>query len=183
VVVALGEDEQLARAFADGADDALRQVYERHGSLVYSYCRRAVGADLAADAAQEVFLAAWRSRQHFDPDRGSLAGWLMGIARFKVVDQMRARGRQPVPSEHPPEPASGLPTDLDRVADRMLVDGALAQLPERVRGVLELAFLGDHTHAEIAEKTGIPLGTVKSDIRRGLARLRAELEGFDAVGS
>jgi RNA polymerase sigma-70 factor (ECF subfamily) len=182
MAVALGEDEQLARAFVEGDDDALREVYERHGSLVHSYCRRAVGADLAADATQEVFVAAWRSRQQFDPDRGSLAGWLVGIARFKVVDQLRARGRNPLPSEEQPEPAGRQPTDLDRVADRMLVDAALAQLPERARGVLRLAFLSDHTHAEIAEKTGIPLGTVKSDIRRGLARLRSQLEGFDAVG-
>jgi RNA polymerase sigma-70 factor (ECF subfamily) len=182
MAVALGEDEALARAFVDGDGDALRRVYERHGSLVYSYCRRAVGADLAADATQEVFVAAWRSRQQFDPDRGSLAGWLMGIARFKVVDQLRARERSPLPSGEPLEPASRHSTDLDRIADRMLVDAALAQLPDRARGVLELAFLGDHTHAEIAEKTGIPLGTVKSDIRRGLARLRVELEGFDAVG-
>jgi RNA polymerase sigma factor (sigma-70 family) len=182
MAVALGEDEQLARAFVEGDDDALRRVYERHSTLVHSYCRKAVGPDLATDATQEVFVAAWRSRQRFDPRRGSLAGWLMGIARFKVVDQIRARERNPLPSPDPPEPANRQPTDLDRIADRMLVHAALAQLPDRARAVLELAFLGDHTHAEIAEKTGIPLGTVKSDIRRGLTRLRAELEGFDVVG-
>jgi RNA polymerase sigma-70 factor (ECF subfamily) len=183
VAVQLREDEDLARAFVRGDDDALRQIYERHGALVYGYCRKAVGADLAADATQEVFVAAWRSRERFDASRGGLAGWLVGIARFKVVDQIRARERHPSPTADTPEPATSEPSDLDRVADRMLVDAALAQLPKRARSVLELAFLGDHTHVEIAEKTGIPLGTIKSDIRRGLARLRAELEGFDAVGS
>jgi RNA polymerase sigma-70 factor (ECF subfamily) len=177
------EETELAAAFARGDDDALRGVYDRNGSLVHGYCRAAVGPDLASDATQEVFVSAWRSRHRFDPERGTLAGWLLGIARYKAVDQIRARGRRPVPSgDRPverPEPAG----DLDTVADRMLVGAAMEQLPPRARTVLELAFYGDLTHAEIAKATGIPLGTVKSDIRRSLARLRADLEGFDAVGS
>jgi len=173
----------VVAAFVEGGDGALRLVYDRYGSLVYSYCRAAIGPDLAADATQEVFVSAWRSRERFDRERGTLAGWLVGIARFKVIDQMRARARRPVPSDDEPVDHPASAPEIEGLADRLLVDAALEQLPERARTVMALAFFGDLTHAEIAEETGIPLGTVKSDIRRSLLRLRAELEGLDAVGS
>jgi RNA polymerase sigma-70 factor (ECF subfamily) len=177
-------DDLLAVGFASGDESALKQVYDAHSRLVHSYCRRVVGADLAADVTQEVFLAAWRSRERYRPEQGTLCGWLMGIARFKAIDATRARARRPDPvdDESTPE-AVAPPGELDDLALRMLLTEALQQLPERARQMVELAFFEDLTHTEIAERTNQPLGTVKSDIRRGLERMRRHLEGFDAARS
>lgn len=174
-------DPDLGSRFAAGDDEVLREVYEAHGTLVYSYCRRMLDPARAADATQEVFVAAWRSRGRYRPEAGTLAGWLTGVARFKVIDIMRADGRQPtpiadLPPARDPRPDTGDPT---RIAERMLVSDAMAELPERAREMVRQAFFEGLTHAQIAERSNVPLGTVKSDIRRSLERMRRQLEGFD----
>lgn len=173
---ALDVDQQIDRSFAQGGDAAVRAAYERYSSLIYTFCRRSLGADPAADAAQETFVSAWRSRESYDPAKGSVAGWLMGIARFKVIEQFRRSGRDSGSVEVPP---NGVPettdTNLERIADRMLLAEALDQLGPRVRTVVELAYLDDLTQTEIAEQCSLPLGTVKSDLRRGVERLRRHL--------
>lgn len=175
-------DDALAARFVSGDEQALKAVYDAHSRLVHSYCRRVVGADLAADVTQEVFLAAWRSRERYRPDQGTLPGWLMGIARFKAIDATRARARRPdTTDDDTTAEVAAPPGELEDMALRMLVAEALQQLPERARGLVELAFFEGLTHTEISERTGTPLGTVKSDIRRGLERMRKHLEGFDAA--
>ena len=170
--------DDLETAFGRGDEDALRRAYDEYGRLVYTLCRRTLGGDAAADATQEVFVAAWQRRGQFDPDRGSLAGWLVGIARNKVIDLLRAQSRRPnvvsdgVDGSEPSPNSAG----VEDLADRLLLADALSTLPERSRRVLELAFYDDLTHPEIAARTALPLGTVKSDIRRGLSRLRRHLE-------
>jgi RNA polymerase sigma-70 factor (ECF subfamily) len=177
-------DETVVDAFSAGDEAALRSLYDATSRLVYSFCRRSLGADLAADVTQEIYIAAWRSRHRYRPEQGSLTGWLMGIARFKTIDALRAAGRRPLTAEgEEPEDRGSEESRISDVAQRMLVADALAQLPERARQMVELAFYDELTHTEIAERTGVPLGTVKSDIRRGLERLRSYLEGFDASGS
>lgn len=172
--------ESLEAAFADAtfADDAvLAAAYAEHGSLIYSYCARSLGVDDGAEVTQEVFLSAWRARTTYDPTRGSLAGWLVGIAKNRVIDRLRASQRQVPRTDREVEPADAEHTDqAERLADRMVVARALSTLSMRQRQVVELAFYDDLTHNQIAERTGLPLGTVKSDIRRGLVRLRRELE-------
>mgnify|MGYP000910526213 CR=1 FL=1 len=172
--------DALAARFRDGDPRALEEVYREHGTLVHSFCRRSLGDTRAADATQEVFLAAWRSRERYRPDAGTLAGWLMGIARFKVIDAHRAEQRQPLTVDltGPVEPVAGS-GDLDQMAQRMLLADALETLPERSRQMVRHAFFEDLTHTQIAERYGIPLGTVKSDIRRGVEKLRRHLEAFD----
>ncbi len=171
--VIVDDSETLEARFRAGDEAALRDVYDRFGSLVFSYCRRTVGADDAADVAQEVFLAAWQSRDRYRPDSGALGAWLIGISRYKVLANLRKRRPEGTPA----------PIDLrtagveDELATRLLVNDALAALPERPRAILELAFFEDLTHEQIAARTQVPIGTVKSDIRRGLLRLRAGLEG------
>lgn len=188
--VVFGDDHgsALARRFADGAPRTLEAVYAEHGALVHSFCRRSLDPARAADATQDVFLAAWRSRERYRPEAGTLGGWLLGIARFKVIDILRSDGRQP---SLVADPAVGAATTFDRpveagavtsIGERMLVAEALAGLSERAREMVRLAFYEDLTHAEIAERTGVPLGTVKSDIRRGLEQMRRHLGGFDDVG-
>lgn len=158
-----------------GDDSALRDLFDEYGSLVLGIARRLVG-DEAEDLAQQVFLAAWRGRARFDPSKGSLPAWLSGITRFKAIDHLRAAGRRPAtPTEdvgrlEPVEPA------VDGLVDRLVLASALRALPEARRHVVELGFLEGLTHAEIAERLDLPLGTVKSHMRRGLEALQRELE-------
>jgi len=172
-------DAAVAVRWVDGDPEALRLAYDQFGSLVFTYCARSlVDRDAAADCAQEIFVSAWKSRDGFDPARGSLSAWLLGIARYRVLDAYRRAARTPLPSGELPVPQSeseaGVASE-DQLADRLLIARALDSLQPRVRQVVELAFYSDLTQTAIAEQTGIPLGTVKSDLRRGLARLRADL--------
>lgn len=165
-------------AWSAGVDTALRQAYDQFGSLVFTYCQRALrDRGAAADCAQETFVSAWRSRDRFDPSKGSLAAWLLGIARYRVLDAYRSASKTPTPNA--PDTLADPPGDDDarHVADRLLVAHALDRLPDRARLVVELAFYSDLSQREIAEHLDLPLGTVKSDMRRALHRLRAHLEG------
>ena len=177
--------DDLADAFAAGAPDALRRAYDEHQRAVYSYCRRFV-ADQAADVTQEVFLAAWRSRERFDPSCGSLGGWIMGIARFKVADQLRLlyRNKSVASGDLTDVGAAGAQSvehdaAIHTVATQILVAEALANLDEPGATWIRMAFVDGLSHSEIAATTGVPLGTVKSAIRRGLQRIRRDLEVFD----
>lgn len=175
----------LEASFVAGEDDALRRAYDAHGALVYTLCRRSLGTDTAGDITQEVFAKAWFARGQYDPSRGSLAGWLVGITRHKILDHLRAQGRRPQAAHVPPAHVSAAsagaitlaPAEVEQMADRLLLADAMAQLPSRSKRMLELAFFEELTHPEIAQRCDVPIGTVKSDIRRGLARLRRHLEG------
>lgn len=158
----------------------LRLAYERHGSLVYTYCRRRLGPERAKDATQEVFTSAWNARGRFDADRGNMAAWLMGIAKNRVIDQIRSEqrhaDRRADIGEGVGGPHASTDADDERIADRMLVADGLAQLPPRAQSVIRLGYFEGLTHHEIAARTGLPVGTVKSDIRRGLTSIRSHLE-------
>ena len=166
------DDDDVARAFADGAEGGLRRVWDRYGSLVLTYCVRSLrDRDLAADCVQETFVSAWRSRARFDPGRGSLPAWLLGIARHRVFDAYRSLARAPLPAGDPDIDRSG-PDEPEALIERLLLADALATLGERQRRVLELAFYGGLSQSAVAERLDLPLGTVKSDMRRALLRLR-----------
>jgi RNA polymerase sigma-70 factor (ECF subfamily) len=179
-----GPDEEVCAAFSEGRADGLRLAYDRFGALVYTLAVRSVGDEAdAQDITQQVFVAAWRSRGSFDPRRGTLGGWLVAIARNKIADALRSRHRdQRITAQvasgvslAPPAPT----TDL--VVDRLLLADELSRLPDAQRQVMVLAFYSDLTHDQIAATLRIPLGTVKSHIRRGLARLRSRLEADGAA--
>jgi RNA polymerase sigma-70 factor (ECF subfamily) len=173
------DERDLEREFPSGSDDVLRAVFDRWGGLVYSYCLRTLPvASDADDVVQQVFVAAWSRRATFDPERGTLPGWLLGIARHKAYDHLRATTREAARADavartvdDHDERSTG-----DLVADRLLLGDELGRLPDDQRRALELAFFDGHTHSEIANVLGQPLGTVKSNIRRGLSRLRSRLE-------
>ncbi len=155
----------------------LREVYDAHGALVYSICRRSLNEADASEVTQDVFTSAWRGRDQFDPSRGTVAAWLVGITKRRIIDHIRAQRRHVAQRADEDINASGSSAATsDQVADRMLVADALRSLPERTRQAIELAYLHDMTHDEIAHKTGVPLGTIKSDIRRGLLRIRHYVE-------
>jgi RNA polymerase sigma factor (sigma-70 family) len=172
-------DEDVSGVFSEGHPDALQLVYERFGSLVYSIALRSLRARSdAEDVTQQVFVSAWRSRESFDPKRGTLGGWLVTITRNKVADALRERQRESrvllQVAGGATVPASDAPSE--QVVDRILLADELAQLPESQRLVMVLAFYSDLTHEQIAKVLGLPLGTVKSRIRRSLQQLRSRLE-------
>lgn len=171
----------LDAAFAVGDAD-LRSVYEEHGGLVYGICRKALDEHAAKDVTQEVFVSAWKARDQYDPERGALGAWLVGITKRRIIDHLRSERRHAdrravEPTEHTDPDGE---VELGRTIDRMVVADALRSLPDRARQVITLAYLEGLTHHEITDRTGLPLGTVKSDIRRGLTRIRACLEATHA---
>src|SRR5918995_7543725 len=168
--------DAIAMSWTAGDRDALRMAFDEWGGAIHTYLARRLPDGEAADATQEVFVAAWRARDQFDPQRGGLAQWLFGIARNTCVAFHRRRARVPEPTAEVPV-VSALRPDDDDLADRLLLLGALDHLPERQLRVLRASFMEDWTNAEVAERLGLPLGTVKSDIRPGLLTLPAHLEG------
>jgi RNA polymerase sigma-70 factor, ECF subfamily len=172
-------DLELARAFAQGDEIALREAYDRWGGLVHAFCVRSLASRAdAEEATAQVFVNAWRGRRGFDADRGSLAGWLLGIARRVVADICAAAARERALREaleqvRPVEQDSPSP---DQLVDRLLVADAMAQLRPEQRRAVGLAFYDGLTHSQVASTMGLPLGTTKTHIRRGLAVLRRRLE-------
>ena len=179
-------DDDLAGRFRSGEDRALRELYQRYGAAILHLATAKLGnpAD-AQDVVQATFVAAWQGRAGYAPERGSLLGWLLGIARRKAVDAIRNRARGDRSTESVRRTSLTEPvqdTAADQVVDRLVVVDELARLPADQRRVLELAFYDNLTHHQIAAVTGFPLGTVKSHLRRGLARLRGRWE-VDGVAS
>lgn len=167
-------EADIERRFGTDDSTALRAAYEIYGGSVLAYGRRMLPSNEdAEDVVQQVFVAAWRQRRSYDPTRAGLLTWLLGIARFKAIDRLRRLERdRRLPLEQP-VPA---PDETAHTADRLLVQEALSWLRPEQQHVLELAFYDDLTHQQIADKLGMPLGTVKSHARRGLTRLRRFLE-------
>jgi RNA polymerase sigma factor (sigma-70 family) len=172
------EEVELARAFVAGDECALRQAYDRWGGLVHAFCRRSLASRAdAEEATAQVFINAWRGRAGFDATRGSLAGWLLGIARREVIEVHRAASRERAVQEAMAGVRQdGAEPDADQLLDRLLVADALAQLRPEQRRAVGLAFYDGLTHAQVASAMGLPLGTTKTHIRRGLAVLRRRLE-------
>lgn len=174
-------DEDLARGLAAGDEECLEAAYHRWSGLVHTLAWRSLGdAREAEDVTQQVFLGVWRGRGAFRPDRGSMGGWIVGITRRKIADALSARTRRMavVASATSSLALTGPAVQQPDTAalDRLLVLRELAKLPAAQQRVLRLAFYEDLTQSQIAERTGWPLGTVKSHARRGLHRLRRCLQ-------
>ncbi|MFJ4972586.1 RNA polymerase sigma factor [Streptomyces sp. NPDC088755] len=171
------ESARLAAGFVRGDEECFALVYRRWGDLVYSLAARSLGdAREAEDVAQQTFLAAWRGRHGYHAVRGPLPGWLVGIARRKIADAHAARSRRTeLAAAHVAREGSEAPGAAGRpeaALDRVLVTQELRKLPPVQRRILCLAFFDDLTHVQIAERTGLPLGTVKSHARRAILRIR-----------
>lgn len=171
----------LARGLAGGDEASLAAVYRRWGPLVHALAQRALGDSREAeDITQQVFFAAWRGRAGYRPELGGPAAWLTGIARHRIADALSARTRRAALVEGAVAQFAtmdhGVHEGMDSTVDRTLMSQELARLPAPQRTVLRLSFYEDLTHPQIAERTGWPLGTVKSHARRGIHALRLRLE-------
>jgi RNA polymerase sigma-70 factor (ECF subfamily) len=163
----------LVSAIRSGDEQAMAQLYERYSPIVYSVAMRVLGDTGAAeDILQEVFMQLWRSPDVFDATRGSLPGWLAVITRNRAIDSLRKRR----PETDITDVIVSIEPDLVGGAESSraleIIRGALAGMPQTQRSALEMAFFEGFTHTEIAEKTGEPLGTIKTRIRAGLLTLR-----------
>lgn len=178
------DDESLVRLIVHGRSEALSELYDRYGRLVFGLALNSVGdPSTAEEIAQDVFLRAWERARQYRSDQGKVSTWLASIARHRAIDQLRRQGARAeqhsvgwadlAPGAEPavdgPEEAVALRLQQQRVR------AALAQLPEEQRQVLALAYFRGQSHAEIAESLDLPLGTVKTRVRLAMEKLRASL--------
>lgn len=170
---------ELGHRLRAGDEQALAEIYAEWSPLVYTLARRSLGSAAdAEDVTQRVFVSAWQARASFDPERASVGAWLTGITRHRVADVHDERRRERELVEHAVSvhDAAPAPAPEYELADRLLIADEMAQLEPVPREIVHLAFFDDLTHVQIAERMNLPLGTVKSHIRRSLATLRGRLE-------
>lgn len=175
-IVADGESKLNAR-FAAGDEAALGEIYRRWSPVVFTLALRSLGdrAD-AEDVTQRAFVSAWSSRSHYDASKGRLSTWLITIARRRIADMHESRAKvrrlqDEIERVTDPDPK----TEID-LTETILVTDEMNQLPMPAQAVMRMAFYDDLTHEEISRRLDMPLGTVKSHIRRSITRMRDRLE-------
>lgn len=173
-------DAQLVLAVARYRDDALAELYRRHGGAVHALARRVLGDDsLAEEVLQEVFVRLWRAPDRFDPERGTLRSFLLAMTHGRAVDIVRSESSRRQREERDARRTAESGYDLEReVWDLHLseeVGRVLAGLRPEERRPIELAYFGGYSYRQVAELLGEAEGTVKSRIRSGLTRLRGAL--------
>ena len=175
----------LLQRIAAGDQSAVRSCLERYGGLVWSLAVRLLSSRAdAEDAVQEVFIDLWRNAGRFDPAVASEGTFVALVARRRLIDRQRREGRRPEPLPLPeglPGGEAGLEA-VDAADEARRAAEALDGLPEAQRQALQLALWKGLTHEEVAQTLGLPLGTVKAQLRRGLIRLRELLADPAAVG-
>lgn len=178
-------DEELLVRIRGGDDGAFRELFSRYAAVANAIAFRLVRqAQVAEEIVQEAFLAVWRSPQRYDRSRGSVRAWLMGTVHHRAVDAVRREESQrrradrmasadPVVAE---DPSDDVVAAIDLPRERRLVRRALAELPDEQREVIERMYFDGLSQSQIAERTGIPLGTVKSRTLLAMRRLRGRLQ-------
>ena len=177
-------DRAALERVAHGEAEALGEIYDRHGRLVYSLAVRILrDQGEAEDIVQDVFAQAWRQASRYDPARATVLGWLLNLTRSRAIDRLRGRKARPEPTADDTM-LRDLPDSLVPADEQLAFAGQAAQLRIAIdslttlqRTAIELAFYEGLTHAEVAERLELPLGTVKTRIRQGLLALRDRLAG------
>jgi RNA polymerase sigma-70 factor (ECF subfamily) len=163
---------------AAGDTESLRALSIRYSGVLTALCRRIAGNETdAEEVVAETLWRAWRAAKDFDSRSSSAAGWLITIARRRAIDYIRARksANQPIPHDPAPDSAESPSTGLMLSERARLVRAALGELEEGERTALEMAYYSDFSQSEIAERLGLPLGTVKTRIRAAMIKLRKTL--------
>jgi RNA polymerase sigma factor (sigma-70 family) len=182
-------DEALVALVARGDEDALGELYDRVSRIAYGLAMRVLRDDrLAEDAVQEGFLAVWRNAASFRAERAKASTWILTLVHRRAVDLVRREERrraEPLTEESVAAGRTGEATDEAAWLrfERERVQAALRQLPDVQREALELAYYGGFSQSELAERLGVPLGTIKSRMFAGLARLRELLDESTEEGS
>jgi len=177
-------DEEVMRLVQEGNPRAFELLYDRHGGAAFALAYRMVGDRVTAeDVSQEAFLSIWRSKARYQPDRGSVRTWVLGIVHHRAIDALRRN----LVHERRRSSAEGIEdrleapererTDVEaaRREDALHVRDALKDLPDEQTRVIELAYFGGFSHSQIAEMLQMPIGTVKGRMRLGLEKLRKGL--------
>jgi RNA polymerase sigma-70 factor, ECF subfamily len=179
--LALADDQDLVDELHRAPDAAMAEAFRRHGSAVYGLARRLVSdVAVAEEIVQEVFLRLWRQPARYDRTRGSLRSYLLTMCHGHAFDVMRSASARRERELREERRAIRQSDDVEaEVVDLVLAEElevAIARLPEEQRRVIELAFFTGHTYREVAVLLGHAEGTVKTRIRKGLLRLRRDLE-------
>ena len=186
VDVAEAHDRELLRRLRNGDEDAFRGLFGRYAPTAKALALRVVRrSHLAEEIVQEAFLAVWRHPEGYDGERGSVRSWLMGMVHHRAVDLVRReesyrrRAEESIPAamEQEADHADDVVEALGRPEERRIVRAALDELPAEQRDVLIKMYFDGLSQSQIAEATGLPLGTVKSRTLLGMRRMRATLEG------
>jgi RNA polymerase sigma-70 factor (ECF subfamily) len=181
-------DRDLLTRLQQGDEDAFRGLFDRYAPTAKALALRVVRqAHLAEEIVQEAFMAVWKNPGAYDQDRGSVKSWLMGTVHHRAVDlvrreeayRRRAEDSIPAASEEQADHADEVVEAMGLPEERRIVRAALAELPDEQRQVLEQMYFEGRSQAQIAEATGLPLGTVKSRTLLGMRRMRAALEGIE----
>ena len=171
---------QLFARLRKADSTALEQLYDRHARYAMAVAYRIVGnREEAEEVVQDVFFKLWKSKLGYDPERGRFTTWLFGICRNRAIDSLRHRQRRPLLDSRISSEDAAHPADSENLLSekerRTRVQSALSKLPGPQRMAIELSFYRGMTHREIADEIGEPLGTVKSRIHGGMAKLRESL--------
>lgn len=169
-------DLALVTAIRSADQSAMAALYDRYSPIVYSVALRILqDTGAAEDVLQDIFMQLWRNPGAFDASRGNMGAWLAVITRHRAIDALRRRRPENDIDEVVVSVEPDLATEADRSRAMDKVRGALQSMPSTQRSALEMAYFEGLTHSEIAEKTGEPLGTIKTRIRTGLLSLRRVL--------
>jgi len=176
-------DEEVMHLVGEGDPRAFELLYDRHAGASFSLAYRMVGDRVTAeDISQEAFLSIWRSRLRYQPERGSVRTWVLGIVHHRAIDALRRnlvheRRRSSADGiEERHEAPERTEAEAARREDARHVRAALADLPDEQCRVIELAYFGGFSHSQIAEMLEMPIGTVKGRMRLGLDKLRRGLQ-------
>lgn len=166
-------DAALVSAIRTGDESAMATLYDRYSSIVYAVALRVLtDTGAAEDVLQEVFMQLWRNPSSFDANRGSLGAWLSVITRNRAIDLLRKRRSESDIEDVIVSVEPDLASEAERARALQKVRGVLGSMPPAQKSALEMAFFEGLSHTEIANKTGEPLGTIKTRIRSGLLTIR-----------
>jgi RNA polymerase sigma-70 factor (ECF subfamily) len=181
------DEQRLAARLRDGAPEALTEIYRAYGATTFGYLLRVLRDRSAAeDVQQQVYTEVWRRAGEYDPERSGLLTWTMTITRSRAIDHLRRRvpePRDPDLAARTIEAGQDTVAESDALADRWRMAHYLGRLPEDERVLLRMRFYEELSQTEIAERTGVALGTVKARMVRGLRRLRQLIEAEEGVSA